>query len=110
MISRTSVTTNASLQFPTCCTKITMSSPTRCGEWEKRSAVAAETEALAEKAVRAIKVEYEVLPVITDPIEAIEPGAEPIYDNILWGDREIEVENNIACARDVDEGDAAPAG
>ncbi|MEE9199276.1 MAG: xanthine dehydrogenase family protein molybdopterin-binding subunit, partial [Dehalococcoidia bacterium] len=34
---------------------------------EAVAAVAAQTEALAEKAVRAIKVEYEVLPVITDP-------------------------------------------
>ena len=53
---------------------------------EAVAAVAAETEALAEKAVRAIKVEYEVLPVLTDPIEAMKPGAEPIYSKVLWGD------------------------
>ena len=69
------------------------------------AAVAAETEALAEKAVRAINVEYEVLPVVTDPIEAMKPGAEPVYDHILWGGKEIEVENNIACERDIEEGD-----
>src|SRR5512137_2381608 len=40
---------------------------------EAVAAVAAETEALAEKAVRAIQVEYEVLPVITDPLEAMQP-------------------------------------
>lgn len=72
---------------------------------EAVAAVAAETEELAEKAVRAIEVEYEVLPVITDPIEAMKPGAEPIYDTVLWGDKEIKIENNIACERQVEEGD-----
>ena len=76
---------------------------------EAVAAVAAETEALAEKAVRAIKVEYEVLPVLTDPIEAMKPGAEPIYSKVLWGDKEIEIENNIACAREVKEGDVDSA-
>ncbi len=71
---------------------------------EAVAAVAAETEALAEKAVRAIKVEYEVLPVVTDPMEAMKPGAEPIYETVLWGDKEIGIENNIACTRSVEEG------
>ncbi len=72
---------------------------------EAVAAVAAETETLAEKAVRAIKVEYEPLPVVLDPIEAMQPGAEPIYDTILFGDKEIKVENNVACTRRVEEGD-----
>ena len=72
---------------------------------EAVAAVAAETEALAEKAVRAIKVEYDVLPTNIDPIEAMKPEAEPIYDMVLWGEKEIEVENNIACAREMEEGD-----
>ena len=72
---------------------------------EAVAAVAAETEALAEKAVRAIEVEYEVLPVITDPVEAMKPGAEPIYDKVLYGEGEIEIENNVACARDIEEGE-----
>jgi xanthine dehydrogenase molybdenum-binding subunit len=76
---------------------------------EAVAAVAAETEALAEKAVRAIKVEYEVLPVLTDATEAMQPGAEPIYDTVLWGDKEIEIENNIACERRVEEGDVDKA-
>jgi xanthine dehydrogenase molybdenum-binding subunit len=73
---------------------------------EAVAAVAAESEALAEKAVRAIKVTYKVLPVITDPIEAMKPGAEPIYDTVLWGEKEIRIENNIACQRRIEEGDA----
>jgi len=76
---------------------------------EAVAAVAAGTEALAEKAVRAIRVEYEVLPVVTDPFEAMAPGAAPIYDTIDWGPDEIKVENNIACQRDVEEGDADKA-
>ena len=72
---------------------------------EAVAAVAAETEALAEKAVRAIRVEYDVLPVYTDPLEATKPGAAPIYDTVLWGDKEIKVENNVACARQVEVGD-----
>ncbi len=76
---------------------------------EAVAAVAAETEALAEKALRAIKVEYEVLPVVTDPVEAMKPGAEPVYDNVLWGEKEEKIENNVACARDIEEGDVDQA-
>jgi xanthine dehydrogenase molybdenum-binding subunit len=76
---------------------------------EAVAAVAAETEALAEEAVRAILVEYEVLPVITDPFQAMEPGAGAIYDTVLWGPEEIEIEHNIACQREVEEGDVERA-
>ncbi len=72
---------------------------------EPVAAVAAETEALAEKAARAIRVEYEPLPVLTDPIEAMQPGAFPIHETVLLGDREIKIENNIACMRQIEEGD-----
>ena len=76
---------------------------------EAVAAAAAETEELAEKAVRAIKVEYEVLPVLTDPVEAMHPGAEPIYDTVMWGENEEKIENNISCAREVEEGDVDAA-
>jgi xanthine dehydrogenase molybdenum-binding subunit len=76
---------------------------------EAVAAVAAETEQLAEKAVRAIQVEYEVLTALTDPIEAMKPGAEPIYDTVLWGEKEIAIENNVACAREIEEGDVEQA-
>jgi len=42
------------------------------------AAVAARTPALAEKAMQAIKVEYEQLPGLFDPYEAMAPGAVPI--------------------------------
>jgi xanthine dehydrogenase molybdenum-binding subunit len=76
---------------------------------EAVAAVAAETEELAEKAVRAIKVEYEVLPVVNDPLEAMKPGAPQLYDTVEFGDKEIKIENNIACTRDIEEGDAEKA-
>lgn len=76
---------------------------------EAVAAVAAETEELAERAVRAIQVEYEVLPVLVDPVEAMKDGAEPLYDTVLWGPKEIQIENNIACERMVEEGDVEKA-
>jgi xanthine dehydrogenase molybdenum-binding subunit len=71
---------------------------------EAVAAVAAETEELAERAARAVRVEYEPLPVITDPIEAMRPDAEPLYDVIGHGDKEIRIHNNIACERKIEEG------
>ena len=76
---------------------------------EAVAAVAAETEELAEKAVRAIEVEYEVLPVLTDPLEAMRPDAPAIYDTVEWGDEEIPIERNIACERAVEVGDVDAA-
>lgn len=76
---------------------------------EAVAAVAAETEELAEKAARAIVVEYEPLPVVLDPLEAMRPGAEPLYDTVLYGDQEIQIEKNIACTREVNEGDVDKA-
>ena len=76
---------------------------------EAVAAVAAETEALAERAVRAIKVEYEPLPAYTDPFEAMAEDAEPIYDTVLWGGEPCEIEHNVACERDIEEGDVDAA-
>lgn len=72
---------------------------------EAVAAVAAETEELAEKAARAVKVEYEPLPVVIDPVEAMKPGAPQLYDEVEYGDKVIKIENNIACEREIVEGD-----
>jgi len=48
---------------------------------------------------------YEPLPVVIDPLEAMKPGAEPLYDTVMYGDKEIKVENNTICTRDIIEGD-----
>ncbi len=76
---------------------------------EAVAAVAAESEDLAERAVRAIKVEYEVLSAVTDAHKAMRRGAPAIYDTVIWGEDEIAIENNVACERSVDEGDAERA-
>jgi len=76
---------------------------------EAVAAVAAETEELAERALRAIEVEYEPLPAHTDAVEAMAEDAEPIYDSVLWGGEPFETERNIACQRDIEEGDVDAA-
>ncbi|MBI5442389.1 MAG: xanthine dehydrogenase family protein molybdopterin-binding subunit [Deltaproteobacteria bacterium] len=43
--------------------------------------VAAESEALAEEALRSIEVEYEVLPAVLDDHEALKPEAPQLYDD-----------------------------
>jgi xanthine dehydrogenase molybdenum-binding subunit len=53
--------------------------------------VAAESEAIAEEALRLIKVDWEVLPFVLDPLEAMRPGAPLVHpeisaDNILPAD------------------------
>ena len=72
---------------------------------EAVAAVAAPTEALAEKALRAIKVEYEPLQTITTVEDAMRPGAEPIHATVRLEDAEIPIENNIAVTRSVEVGD-----
>ncbi len=44
--------------------------------------IVAETERIAEQARKLIRVEYEDLPVLTDPEEAMKPGAFPIHPEI----------------------------
>ncbi len=69
------------------------------------AAVAAPTEALAEKALRAIRVEYEPLETLVDPDDAVRPGAEPIYTDILLGKNPLAIENNVAVSRTIEVGD-----
>ncbi|MCK5246750.1 molybdopterin-dependent oxidoreductase, partial [Candidatus Bipolaricaulota bacterium] len=76
---------------------------------EAVAAVAADSEELAEQAVRSIKVEYEVLPALTDVTEAMKPGATAIYEDVMFGENTVAIENNIACSREIDEGDAEAA-
>jgi xanthine dehydrogenase molybdenum-binding subunit len=76
---------------------------------EAVAAVAAETEELAEKAARAVVVEYEPLPVVLDPLAAMQPGAPALYDTVMYGDKQIPIENNIACTREIIEGDVDQA-
>lgn len=72
---------------------------------EAVAAVAAPTEALAERALRAITVDYEVLEPLVDPERALQPGREPIHATVRLGDAEVPIENNVAVARTIDMGD-----
>ena len=47
---------------------------------DRVAAVAAESEAIAEEALKLIKVDYQVLPAVFDENEAIKPGAPVIHD------------------------------
>jgi xanthine dehydrogenase molybdenum-binding subunit len=71
------------------------------------AAVAARTEALAERAMRAIKVEWEELPAVFDAHKAMADGAPRLYDSVLLGDVEVPIERNVACVRQVGEGDVS---
>ncbi|RLG83268.1 MAG: hypothetical protein DRO18_08055, partial [Thermoprotei archaeon] len=72
---------------------------------EPIAAVAAETEEKAQRALEAIKVKYEVLEPILDPLEAMKPGKPLLHKRIYLGDKEVEVRNNIACELRYEEGD-----
>lgn len=65
---------------------------------DKIAAVAATSSWAAQEALEAIRVEYEELPAVFDPFEAIKPGAPKIHDHVYWGERRTEVKNNI-CSR-----------
>ncbi|MBW2064556.1 MAG: xanthine dehydrogenase family protein, partial [Deltaproteobacteria bacterium] len=58
--------------------------------------VAAETQEIAERAVELIRVEYEPLPGVFDPVEAMKPGAYQVGES----------ESNVICAYKVRRGNA----
>ncbi len=60
---------------------------------DQLAAVVAQTEAQAAAAVKRIQVEYENLPVVTDPIEAMKPDAPRVHEHI--GDSNICVHYKI---------------
>src|SRR5258705_203604 len=60
---------------------------------QRIAAVIAETEGAAEAGVRALKVDYEILPAVFDPVAAMEPGAPLLHDK-----NEVVTQNgNIFC-------------
>jgi len=73
---------------------------------DRVAAVAAETEEVAEEALRLIEVEYEVLPAVLDPREATRPGAPVIHDEPDYVPFDhCEPERNIAARIRIDLGD-----
>lgn len=68
-------------------------------------AVAAETEDLAERAAKAVKVEWEVLPHYMSMEAALAAEKDLIHEKVYLEEKEIQIHNNIACTREVVEGD-----
>ncbi len=64
--------------------------------------VAAETEEIAEQALELIEIEYELLPGVFDPVDALRPSAPVVYepDNVVsrWRIRKGDVEAGFAVA------------
>jgi xanthine dehydrogenase molybdenum-binding subunit len=72
---------------------------------EAVAAVAAASEALAEKALRAIVVEYEPLQTIVTIDDALRDGAEPIHETVQLEGAAVPIKNNVAVARTIEVGD-----
>jgi len=72
---------------------------------EPIAAVAAESEEEAQRAIEAIKVDFELLEPSFDAIESMKPGKPPLHETIILKDDELKVENNIACQLEITEGD-----
>jgi len=68
-------------------------------------AVAAGSPELAEKAAAAVKVEWEILPAYLTMEDALAAEDNLIHDRVYIQDEEIPIKNNIACTREVVEGD-----
>jgi xanthine dehydrogenase molybdenum-binding subunit len=64
------------------------------------AAVAAETEEIADEALKLIEVDYEVLPAVFDPEDALKPGAPKVHD----GGNLIEGTSSFAETGDVQQG------
>jgi putative selenate reductase molybdopterin-binding subunit len=71
---------------------------------DRVAVVAAETPALAQRALRLIDVEYEVLPHVLDPVEAMQEGAPVIHDE-PDSDDIYDVERNIVHHIEAEGGD-----
>jgi len=71
---------------------------------EPIGAVAAETEEEAQRALEAIKVEYEPLEATFDALDSMKLRQQ-LHDEILLKDEGIKVKNNVGCHLDITEGD-----
>ena len=74
-----------------------------CGD--RVAAVAATSPEIAEEALELIRVDYEPLPAVFDPMEAIQEGAPAIHTTARRGDTPIQIKNNIVGTRELQIGD-----
>src|SRR5258705_990629 len=72
------------------------------------AAVAATSESIAKAALKLIKVDYEVLPHVIDPVEAMQPGAPVLHDHVRTkGGKGADQPTNVIERLDLAMGDAA---
>jgi putative selenate reductase molybdopterin-binding subunit len=76
---------------------------------QKVAAVVADTEAAAEEGCRRLHVEYEVLPAVFDPVQAIAPGAPVIHPGRTVEQRVAKAERNIVAEAHGEFGNVAAA-
>ena len=76
---------------------------------QKIAAVVAETEAAAEEGCRRLKVEYEILPAVFDPAQAIAPGAPVLHGDKTPEQRVTNGPRNIVAETHGEYGDVATA-
>ncbi len=76
---------------------------------QKIAAVVAETEAAAEEGCRRLRVEYEILPHVTDPAQATQPGAPAIHPDKTAEHRVADASRNIVAETHGEYGDVATA-
>lgn len=69
------------------------------------AAVAAKTEALAERALAAIEVDYRRLESALTPEEAMDAGMDTIHESVVVDDEDIPIHDNVAVERDLAVGD-----
>ncbi|QQO23200.1 molybdopterin-dependent oxidoreductase [Bradyrhizobium diazoefficiens] len=76
---------------------------------QRVAAVVAETEAAAEEACRRLRVEYEVLPALIDPEEAMAPGAPIIHPDRTIANRVADAKRNVVAEVHGEFGEVAAA-
>jgi hypothetical protein len=76
---------------------------------QKVAAVVAETEALAEEGCRRLKVDYDVLPAVFDPAQAIAAGAPAIHGDKTTENRITNAQRNIVAETHGEFGNVAAA-
>ena len=76
---------------------------------QKVAAVVAETEAAAEQGCRRLKVDYDILPAVVDPVQAIAPGAPVIHGDKTPEQRVTNARRNIVAEAHGEYGDVASA-
>ena len=76
---------------------------------QRVAAIVAESEAAAEEACRRLKVDYEILPALIDPEQAMAPGATVIHPDRTTANRIADPQRNLAAETHGEIGDVAAA-